>query len=212
VYISHLTTFGAFITVAALAVDPFSQQILQTYSCSEVVPYLTGSIPRGNNFTADYTPTNSGGYIPVLDSQMARAIFLGALQPPQNISSQVIAQCPSGNCTFPTSAGATYETIAMCSSCEDISSSIVDFKLQDANWTIASIVELPESSKGANDTMTISMANKLLTRVVEATENFTFESIMLASDPACENLTLGDTACNRKRGAFATRCYLIPCV
>jgi hypothetical protein len=210
VRISYLATFGAFITVAALAVDPFSQQILQTYSCSVVVPDLTASIPRGNNFTADHTTTTSGSYIPVLDSQMAGAIFLGALSPTRNISSQVTAQCPSGNCTFSTSAGATYETIAMCSSCEDISSSIVDLQLQNPNGT--KYRELPESSRGANDTLTISTAYKLLTRVVEATENFTFESLMLTLDPACANLTLGDQSCNRRGGAFATRCSLIPCV
>jgi hypothetical protein len=201
---SYLATFGAFITVAALAVDPFSQQILQYYSCSTVAPDLMARIPRNNNFTADTFLTFTAGKEFSLDEKMAGAIWLGVLQPPQNVSSQVDFQCPLGNCTFPADSGIAYETIAMCSSCNDISSQIVDLAGSKGmyNYTLA------ESTRMANDSMNIELSVAFQSRIADTTDLFAFESIMLSQD----DLSCNTTKDNCRMSAFAARCSLNPCV
>jgi hypothetical protein len=202
--ISYLATLGAFITVAALAVDPFAQQILQYYSCSIAVPGQTASIPRNNNFTADTIVTFTAGGQRSLDEKMAGSIWLGVLQPPQNLSSQINVQCPSGNCTFPANSGATYDTIAMCSSCSDISNQIVNLTESDGVYNYT----LPLSSKSANDSMNIGRSVSFRSRIVDTPDLLAFESIMFTKD----DLSCNDTKQACRVNAFATHCSLIPCV
>jgi hypothetical protein len=154
------------------------------------------------------------GY-PPLDSQIEEDIMLGAIQPPQNVSSQISFQCPSGNCSFPASAGATYEAIAMCSSCKDISDAIV--YLQDQNTTCN--YGLSDALRGPNNTMsndTMPLGSyDIRTRKIEfTTDLLTFESVMYTGvDPSYRRqATSKDGSCSRVRRKFATRCSLIPCV
>jgi hypothetical protein len=192
--------------VAALAIDPFSQQILQYDGCSTVVADISARIPRNNNFTAD---TVGPIWSDVLDEKMAGAIWLGVLQPPQNVSSQVNIQCPSGNCTFPADAGAAYETIAICSSCEDISSKIVNLPEPHGPIDITVYYTLPASSEGANDSLTIGRSIALESRVVDTSDLFAFESIMFSQEDVSG---IREVRTDFHMKAFATHCSLIPCV
>jgi hypothetical protein len=195
--VSYLATIGAFIIVAALAVDPFSQQILQYYSCYIAAPDLTASIPRNNNFTADTIDSQLFGWSRLaLDETMAGSIWLGVIQPPQNLSSQINVQCPSGNCTFSADSGATYDTIAMCSSCNDISDRILNYTL-------------PRSSAWPDESMTLDRGVSFRSgNVATSPDLFSFESIMLSKT----DLSCNDTKGTCETKAFATRCSLIPCV
>lgn len=109
--------------VVAMAADPFTQQIVQYYSCSRIVDGDISSIPFSNNYT-DGTAGRPTGQ-PALDSQMSSALYVGLLDPPANVSAAITYQCRTGNCTFvSTDDGATFMSLSMHSQCRDITSNI----------------------------------------------------------------------------------------
>ncbi|KAI1112127.1 hypothetical protein F5Y14DRAFT_453421 [Nemania sp. NC0429] len=128
-----LAVFGALLMLAAIAIDPFAQQIIQYYSCSMVVEGSHASVPFSNNYTDGLTDGTTG--LPKIDLQMQSAIYIGLLNPPANTSAALSYTCPTGNCTFPsTEDGATYMTLALGSECADISSK-VRYSVSTTNYT-----------------------------------------------------------------------------
>lgn len=84
--------------------------------------------------------TISGGHTGIhqagLDVAMQHAIYSGLLQPPNSSAASVSVVCPTGNCTFPADNGATFNTLAMCHSCKDISDTIQKGKEQWDGYTL----------------------------------------------------------------------------
>lgn len=118
-----LAVFGALLMIVAMAADPFTQQIVQYYSCSTIVDGEISSIPFSNNYTDGTMGRPSGN--PALDSQMQSAVYVGLLDPPANVSGSITFDCRTGNCTFPsTGDGATFMSLSMHAQCTDISSNI----------------------------------------------------------------------------------------
>lgn len=118
-----LAVFGALLMIVAMAADPFTQQIVQYYSCSTIVDGEISSIPFSNNYTDGTMGRPSGS--PALDSQMQSALYVGLLDPPANVSAAITFDCRTGNCTFPsTEDGATFMSLSMHTRCSDISSNI----------------------------------------------------------------------------------------
>lgn len=128
----------------ALAIDPFSQQIIQYYPCSEPLPGSEALLPRTNNYTFGGFLSKPGypGYAE-LDSTMAAAMYLGTIDPPLNPSATIPFQCSTGNCTFPASQNATASTLGMCYSTMDLTHYIqknttlqdrVGYWLPDLSW------------------------------------------------------------------------------
>jgi hypothetical protein len=114
----NLAVIGAILTIVAMAVDPFTQQILHFYSCSMVVEGEHATVPFSNNYTAGFIDAN-------LESQMQSAIYIGLLDPPVNVSAALDFECRTGNCTFPsTEDGATFLSLALESRCADKSNDI----------------------------------------------------------------------------------------
>lgn len=121
-----LTALGCVITVLAVAVDPFVQQLVQPVDCSVEVSggNAIATLPRANVFEglgydgdANVTdPTRSkidlGMTDKDIDSALYDAIFSPGQGPPR--------QCSTGNCTF----ADTYGTIGMCSFCQDASADV----------------------------------------------------------------------------------------
>lgn len=113
-----LAVIGAILTIVAMAVDPFTQQVVQFYSCSTMVEGERATVPFSNNYT---------GYIwgAQLDPQMQSATYIGLVDPPANISTALKFECRTGNCTFPsTDDGATFMSLALESRCTDIGKDI----------------------------------------------------------------------------------------
>ncbi|KAH8760383.1 hypothetical protein F5883DRAFT_425790, partial [Diaporthe sp. PMI_573] len=109
----NLAVIGAILTIVAMAVDPFTQQILHFYSCSMVVEGEHATVPFSNNYTAGFIDPN-------LESQMQSAIYIGLLDPPVDVSAALNFECRTGNCTFPsTEDGATFLSLALESRCAD---------------------------------------------------------------------------------------------
>ncbi|KAJ2994366.1 hypothetical protein NUW58_g1577 [Xylaria curta] len=125
-----LTSFGAAIIVVTLAIDAFSQQVLNFYSCPQPVTGMSASIARTNNYTVGGFSFGVGMSEP--DVKIAAALYEGLLNPPANASSINPTVCPSGNCTFT----GMYSSLEMCSSVQDISDQITqrgDFDPMN-NW------------------------------------------------------------------------------
>lgn len=116
-----LSTIGAVVIIVALAVEPFSQQLLQYYNCVRTVPHQA-SLPRtqyyrGQNPTHLFAGMSSVDY--GLESQGYGGIFA-----PSPL--QVDFECPSGNCTFP-----DFSTVGLCSHCYELHG--IQYEEEDAD-------------------------------------------------------------------------------
>ncbi|KAK0126238.1 hypothetical protein ONS95_007851 [Cadophora gregata] len=118
----YIGLFGAFITIAALFLGPFSQQVA-TYPTREVVSNQLASVPAALNYTPAL-PGNSGstGFVPILP--MKSAVFHGLFS--ESGLAQPKPVCPTGNCTYP-----PLTTLATCSTCVDIRSVMMQYCAED---------------------------------------------------------------------------------
>ncbi|KAF3763178.1 hypothetical protein M406DRAFT_292805 [Cryphonectria parasitica EP155] len=96
-----LAALGAIITIIAIAIDPFIQQLVQSIDCSQILSgYTPASVPR----------TNFMGYKDWTES--LEESILDGLYAMQNLTD---FNCPTGNCTF----SETYSSLSFCSQCVD---------------------------------------------------------------------------------------------
>lgn len=126
-----LAVIGALLTIVAMAVDPFTQQVVQFYSCSRVVEGEFATVPFSNNYTAGWINGNKSSQV---DPQMQSAMYIGLLDPLANTSAALKFECRTGNCTFPsTDDGAAFLSLALESRCTDIGSDIA-FSVGQSNF------------------------------------------------------------------------------
>ncbi|KAK8041739.1 hypothetical protein PG993_006262 [Apiospora rasikravindrae] len=105
-----LIALGASILILSVALDPFIQQIVHPIDCmSSSGGVGQATLPRTNFFPDVYGDFES---VPGLGNSMRDALA--------HHSSDVEANCPTGNCTFP----GVFGTMGFCSSCKDSSSEI----------------------------------------------------------------------------------------
>lgn len=107
-----VASIGAFVTLAALAIDPFAQQVVRYYQCSIPVLGVNATIPRTNVYQemGDHVGAAYSTVVKGMQSAINGGIFNPGL-------ADVSFHCPTGNCTF----SGQYHSIAYCSSCSDIS-------------------------------------------------------------------------------------------
>ncbi|KAI7779925.1 hypothetical protein LA080_000248 [Diaporthe eres] len=106
-----LTALGAMISIVALAIDPFIQQLIHAADCSRTLSNdIPASVPRTNHF-------NQNGRDNSLKPHLLQMI-LDSLNTFQNVTD---FECSTGNCTFRN----TYSSLAFCSQCSDRSSEVV---------------------------------------------------------------------------------------
>lgn len=106
-----VSSIGAFVTVAALVIDPFTQQVVQAYTCPITDPKIQASIPRTNVYSE--LGEHIGAALDTLQPGMQSAIYAGVYNP-ETIT--IPFECGSGNCTFVDH----YSSIGYCSSCVDL--------------------------------------------------------------------------------------------
>ncbi|KAF2678047.1 hypothetical protein K458DRAFT_248758, partial [Lentithecium fluviatile CBS 122367] len=103
-----IPSLGAFITVMILLLEPFSQQIVRFYDCSQISTETVASIPRANvHYERELHVSAGTEIVPYSIRNAFHQGLFATLQPHLPIS------CPTGNCTFPV----TYSSLAYCSSC-----------------------------------------------------------------------------------------------
>ncbi|KAF6810807.1 hypothetical protein CPLU01_15228 [Colletotrichum plurivorum] len=146
--------FGALITVAALAVDPFSQAIIEHRTCPQVVQETPKTMrfrdppttPRTNNYTgllpgAKYKAEFARA---ALDLSTSTALYRGLVDPRSSVS-LLDRHCSTGNCTFGEASGGGdyFATLEMCYSCEDVTSEVVNRTTEDeTRFTLGTELEV----------------------------------------------------------------------
>ncbi|KAE9372778.1 hypothetical protein N431DRAFT_340473 [Stipitochalara longipes BDJ] len=237
----HLASFAAFITVVGLAIDPFSQQIIQYYTCFEPLPGIMAILPRANNYTFGGLLSKPG--FAELDGMMAAMMYLGTIDPPVNPSATIPFECSSGNCTFPAVQNATSSTIGICYSTMDIISYVqrnateqYDFRywLPDLSWgNPLNNSKYAEASVGIPDAITPVPAESLVTIAnskyqmiytkkgiadgpgfsPEFDALFTFDTLMLNVNSSCD-VTSSDIHLSEicEKHPWAVRISLYPCI
>jgi hypothetical protein len=106
-----VSSIGALVTVAALVIDPFTQQVVQVYSCPMADPKAQASIPRTNVYSKLGEHIDAG--FDTLRPGMQSAIYAGVYNP-ETIT--IPFDCATGNCTFEDH----YSSVGYCSSCFDL--------------------------------------------------------------------------------------------
>ncbi|KAL4887793.1 hypothetical protein BDV59DRAFT_196983 [Aspergillus ambiguus] len=104
-----LVSLGAFITILALAFDPFIQQIL-TYPIRNTVDVTNSSAAAAQQVT----------YILPDGSVDEPSSIVFSAQWADNVGDIPTPACPTGNCTWP-----AFESIGLCRKCEDITASTI---------------------------------------------------------------------------------------
>ena len=129
--------------LATLIFDPFAQQLISTHSCMRLLQPNNASTSRANFYQTFYAGLSTP---PSLDMQ--RSINQGFLGTIGDFS--ILPSCPTGNCNFP-----KFNTLGVCTSCEDVSSSIVvtnTTKVENVMIaTTGNEVAFPSSSAASND-------------------------------------------------------------
>ena len=132
---------SALLTVLAVAMDPFAQQLLQfrqansfinddsgNTNISRASRYAKGTETRISIAAIRYVEGNStslfgGSNIPITtdaDFSMQSAMMYGLVQTPAAVSQQASFSCPSGNCVYP-----PFTSLSVCFICSDVTASIV---------------------------------------------------------------------------------------
>jgi hypothetical protein len=113
---------GATITILASLTGFFAQQLVQLQDCLERDPAALVNILRTNSYNATggrVTGRSNADFAP-----MVAAVNVGVLQAPGDLTNTLSFGCSSGNCTFSEHGNASFSTLAISSSCEDISKQI----------------------------------------------------------------------------------------
>jgi hypothetical protein len=149
--IRSLAAVGATITILALALDPFFQQVVNSRQKWVTLPLNgTSTIPLVLTYDPKVSQGNAFQGLLVLPNDeiqtVARKFFFenGTAPIPfgNGTRADIPLSCPTSNCTWP-----LYETLAVCSACKDVSSllqydclNIPASWLPNANMSAASIL------------------------------------------------------------------------
>ncbi|MCJ1475698.1 hypothetical protein MMC13_004361 [Lambiella insularis] len=144
---AKLAAWGALITLIALAIDPFTQQVV----VYEIRATANGNatISRAQNWDSDMIDEIEGEPAMSISFSMQAAIFNG-LYGDQNASAAAY-DCPSGNCTWP-----TFSSLGFCSKCSDVTAgtSMVE-TINNANsiyniWQLPTLGNLTQETSRSN--------------------------------------------------------------
>jgi hypothetical protein len=90
-----ISSIGAFVTVAALVIEPLTKQVVQAYSCPIADPKAQASIPRTNVYFELGEHIAAG--VDTLRAAMQSAIYTGVYNP--DVATMPF-DCGTGNCTI----------------------------------------------------------------------------------------------------------------
>lgn len=170
-----LTALGAILTVLSLGIDPIVQQLVTPVDCTWPVSDINATLPRTSY--VGFSPSDPALIPEATVIQLEKAITLGM----SSSGEDIMAQCPTGNCTFPE----TYGTLGVCSSCEDISERLsLSYQCCTDDFLYnCTTVSNPASCIGADD-LGINFVTALYTDGLNSSEIFNITSPQLewASD------------------------------
>ncbi|KAF2676205.1 hypothetical protein K458DRAFT_424947 [Lentithecium fluviatile CBS 122367] len=150
-----LAALGAAITIFALALDPFFQQVVEYPPRMALNAALNSTIPRVVQYQPSYdTATRAGVEMIQLEQDMQavalKFLYEDSTQPlpfGKDVRPDIPLSCPTSNCTWP-----EHETLGVCSTCEDISELLTyDCLTGPLDWIASANATL--GAKPANGTM-----------------------------------------------------------
>ena len=168
--IRHVSSLGALITVLALAINPFTQQVA-TYQLEQVPSSQNSTLPLRFSYPND------------LFSSFKGAAYNGLFGFGQNA---LTPYCPSGNCTW-----APYQTLAVCSQCVNVA----DLMVQRCNLDVYSscLWSLPNGlalNDGAMLNTSGTLPPMMLDNVGQSLVNFSMLGYDETSDPVATECSL----------------------
>lgn len=118
-----LAALGAVIMLCSLALDPFFQQVVD-FPDRWTLQKADSAIPRATDYKPSYIPLFIKGDEQVqtdrnVDAVIKQYFYENGTQPVlfgNGTRPEIPLSCPTSNCTWP-----AYETLAVCSSCEEVS-------------------------------------------------------------------------------------------
>ena len=120
----HFVAVGALLTIVAIAVDPFAQQVIQYRNEPRLLDGSNATIPIARQYLGDSSQGTS-----LIDAPLLSALFDG-LMDSKSADTEQRASCPTGQCTF----NGTFGTLGFCSSCTNVVSHLgVTFKNHTVN-------------------------------------------------------------------------------
>ncbi|CAO2657021.1 Nn.00g058240.m01.CDS01 [Neocucurbitaria sp. VM-36] len=120
-----LLQLGALVTILALAVDPFSQQLIQHGQKLKSSNDASTTIARAQRYSSGTTFVSTGvgvAMTAMADYSIQAAIFNALIQPYDALVQQTSFACPTGNCTWD-----LFESLAICSTCNDLTDQISSY-------------------------------------------------------------------------------------
>ncbi|KAI0189240.1 hypothetical protein F4808DRAFT_45634 [Astrocystis sublimbata] len=150
-----LGAFGATLSIIALLLGPFAQQIA-TYQTREIESHDGASVARALNYLGALPGnTSSTGFVPILP--LKSAVYNGLFAENGRPASALAFECQSGNCTWD-----AYETLGVCGECIDLSPYIREYcaageSQGGCGW------QVPQGAKLADNTEVFSMTSQIPT-------------------------------------------------
>jgi hypothetical protein len=148
---SFLAALGALITIMASFNGFASQQLIQLVECQQLNNTAMVALSRTNSYAASGKRNSAEIYDSFLPMDVA--VEVGILQPVQDYTNVLASGCITGNCSFPSSDGAAFSTLAISHSCEDVTSEVEHIPL-NTTYTSSNGTEvtIPEIVNLENDT------------------------------------------------------------
>lgn len=162
---SSLLRLGAVVTVLSLALDPFAQQLIQTNPRSANVTFWTPTVARADRYTKGFSvsPSLDKQSFADADIPMKMAVLNGMMHMPGEVINQTSYSCTTGNCTWN-----PFESLAVCSSCNDLRGHLRRY----SNFTALMIALDPDQSIAVlNNGTTLRTDNDL---IINNAENITY--------------------------------------
>ncbi|KAF6816732.1 hypothetical protein CPLU01_13787 [Colletotrichum plurivorum] len=233
---AYLPILGAFITVAALAIDPISQAMIEHRGCLlPVEPWSAdvAEVSRTNYYLGSFTDFTANLVGLKADHAMEKALDRG-LHYPQETADLVNFKCATGNCTFQQGGEGSswFSSLAVCHSCRDITDRVIletvpgrESGYDNRTWWLPT--HLPEFYSELNLTApvktlelykTVEVKTWGKTSKVIVNPRFWIDSwpdkpfyaldVLMVSNPTCQDCR----STSPDNMAIAVRCNLDPCV
>lgn len=124
----YIALCSSLVFVLSVVIGPFTQQTIRTFACELLSHNASASVPVAEYL--DYHTdigTYNGGDSFIVSPEMSIAVLEGLVGSTDQVN-QISASCPTGNCDFQSADGGptSYSSLAMCSSCEDITDHIIE--------------------------------------------------------------------------------------
>ncbi|KAH0431117.1 hypothetical protein CcaCcLH18_07295 [Colletotrichum camelliae] len=125
-----LAVMGALLTIASYVLDPFSQQLAKTYPCN--IASDEGASIFVARLVSDYNISERPLiWLAATTGLAGLTLSYGAAE----FSKSQLFQCPSGNCTFPLESNITHTSVGICSTCDDVTSDVMERDLGKQSMT-----------------------------------------------------------------------------